>query len=476
MTFTTLQFAIFMVALFFVYYIVPKKIQWMVLLSGNIVFYYFVGVKGLVFLLCVMLVTYGLALFINRLKDKGRLAIMAFSVILFAGLLSVMRLGFSSYIQPVGLSYYALMCLGYVISVYWGMAEPEKNPLKLMLFVSYFPHIIQGPFDDYNEMKSQLFTPHVFDYEKAVKGIIRIAYGLMKKLVLADRIGNIVNNVYESPQEYRGFTVIMCVCLYAFQLYADFSGYMDMAIGCSQLFGIDIKENFNVPFLSKSMEEFWRRWHMSLGVWFKNYVFYTVQRTPLVSNISKSLKKNGHKKAMRIVPSVMGLTVVWTLIGLWHGFDWNYLIYDWACGLIIILSTILKPVYDKVNELKFAKSKISDCLRVVRTFILVALTFVIFRPDTVGDSLTILGNMFKGPDIYKAAEYVYWNAYDFFLIAPAFIILIVVDILKYRQLDIAEKLHKMNPVIRYAIYIVGLVYIYVARHSGESVGFAYSIF
>ena len=477
MTFTTIQFAIFMAVLFISYYVIPKKFQWMVLLSGNMVFYCFAGIKSLVFLLCVMLFTYLFGILVAKSeKRKGLLLFFCVSVIIC--IMCIMRMGFSSYIKPLGLSYYALMCLSYVVNVYWGMSKAEYNPLKLMLYISYFPHVIQGPFDDVNELKDSFFKEHNFDYDYSCRCIIRIGYGLMKKLVLADRIGNIVANVFNSPSDYYGLTVVMCVVLYAFELYADFSGYMDIAVGCSGLFGIKIKENFNVPFLAKSMEEFWRRWHMSLGIWFKNYVFYGVQRWKICGLIRSAMKKRKNKYLMKTLPTVIGLTVVWTLIGLWHGFDPNYLLYDWTCGVIIILSEILVPVYAAINNKnkRISGSGLMNALRVIRTFILVALTFVIFRASTVSDAFLIIRNMFTSSGISKACEYIYWNVYDFFLITPAFIVLIVVDILKYRNVDITEKIKKINPVCRYCIYIIGLLYIYIARHNGETVGFAYSIF
>ena len=478
MTFASMNFAIFMVILFFVYYIVPKKASWMVLLLGNVVFYYFSGIKGLIFLLSVIILTYAIGLFISKTKNKGPLIITIFAVIIFVFLMSVMRVGLSSLIMPVGLSYYSLMCLGYIIDVYRKVIEPEKNILKLMTFISYFPHIIQGPFDDFSKLSEDMFKPHYFDYDKAANGIIRVAYGLMKKLVLADRIGNIVNLMYENPSDYTGFTVIMCVILYSFQLYADFSGYMDIAVGVSNMLGIDIKENFNVPFLAKSMAEFWRRWHMSLGEWFKNYVFYPVLRTDLCMGIRKKMKQKKNKYLMNVLPTVIGLFCVWTLIGLWHGFDWNYLIYDWSCGLIIIFSELMKPVYDKINKsnTKIFSSKVFDIFRVIRTFILVTVTFIIFRADTLNSSFTIIKNIFGPFNFYKGAEYVYWNAYDFFLIMPAFIILIVYDIMKYKGKDPIAMIRKINPIFRYLIYVIFILYVYVARHSGETVGFAYSIF
>ncbi|MBE5894447.1 MAG: MBOAT family protein [Lachnospiraceae bacterium] len=476
MTFTTMSFAWFMLATFFIYYIVPKRFQWMVLLAANGYFYYQTGYKSFLFLVGTILVSYLFGLLIEKTGQKRYVIIL--TVLIFVAMMTVMRLPFASFIMPLGLSFYSLQCIGYCIEVYRGTTPAEKNPARYALFVSFFPHVLQGPFADYNELKAELFAPHSFDYDTCVRGCYRIFFGVMKKLVIADRISYIVNLVYETGEGYYGFTVLLVMVLYAIQLYADFSGYMDMAVGCALLLGIRIRENFNVPYGSKSMAEFWRRWHISLGLWFKNYVFFPVQRTELCNRIRKSMKKKKNRYGMTVIPSVIGLTVLWTLIGLWHGFDWNYLCYDWFCGLVIIASELLKPVYDKVNGLspKVFQSKFMDGLRTLRTFLLVAFSFLFFRPDTLGITFTMMKNLFVKPDLYAAAEFVYWHSYDLFLIAVPLIVLAVVDAMKYKEIDVVAKVHSLHPVLRYCIYIAALLLIYIAKGDTGTIGFAYYVF
>ena len=306
----------------------------------------------------------------------------------------------------------------------------------------------------------------------------RITFGLMKKMVIADRIGYIVDKVFETGEGYSGATVFLVMILYAIQLYTDFSGYMDIVVGCSDMLGIKVRENFNVPYGSKSMAEFWRRWHISLGLWFKNYVFYPVQRTELCNKIRKKMKAKKNKYAMNTIPSVISLTVVWTLIGLWHGFDWNYLCYDWFCGLIIISAEILKPVYDKVNKSapKIFASSWMDGLRILRTFLLVAFSFLFFRPDTLEISVKMIRNLFTMPHFRQMAEFVYWNLYDLFLISVPLIILAIVDGMKYKEINVYEKVHGLPKILRYLIYVAGILLIYIARADVTSGGFAYYVF
>ena len=476
MTFTTREFLVFMSVVFCVYYIVPKRFQWIVLLFANTYFYYCSGWVGMLFFAGVIALSYGAGLWIEKTGKKG-IAIGA-SVGMAVLLLAVMRLPFASRIMPLGLSFYTLQCIGYCIEVYRKSTRAERNPAKYALYISYFPHVLQGPFEDFGELYPQLFKEHTFDYERTVYGFYRFAWGLMKKMVLADRIGYILEPVYGDVTGYHGMTVWFAMLLYSVQLYADFSGYMDMAVGCSEMLGIGIRENFNVPYGSKSMTEFWRRWHMSLGLWFKNYVFYPVLRTKICMSIQKKMKAEKKKYLMKVIPTTIALTVNWTLIGLWHGFDLNYLCYDWFCGLLIILAEIMKPVYTGVNK-KFSKvfeSKWMDGLRVIRTYLVVSFSFLFFRPDTISDSAVLIRNLFTKPDFVRFAEFIYWDLYDIFLILIPMLLLAVVDGMKYCGKDVFKKVHSLPAPVRWAIYVAGILLIYITKGDRSGTGFAYYVF
>lgn len=476
MTFTTTEFAIFMAITFCIYYIVPKKLQWIVLLLANAYFYYQAGLPAMLFLVGTILLTYGAGLLIEKTGQKK--IVIVTIILLLCALMVVMRMPFANIYMPLGLSFYTLQCIGYCVDVHRQMVPAEKNPAKYALYISFFPHVLQGPFEDYSELSKQLLAEHHFDYEQCVYGIYRIAFGLVKKLIIADRIGYIVDAVYETGEGYYGLTVFVVMLLYAIQLYADFSGYMDMAVGMSQMLGIKIQENFNVPYGSKSMTEFWRRWHMSLGLWFKNYVFYSVQRMEFIGKIRKAMKAKKNRYAMNVIPSVISLTVVWTLIGLWHGFDWNYLCYDWFCGLLIILAEIMKPVYDKINDSapKIFKSKWMDVLRVIRTYIVVSFSFLLFRPATMEITVRLFKNMFSHLYFRNMGEFLYWNVYDLFLIAIPLIVMGIVDGMKYKGINVCEKLHKLPAPVRYLIYVIGLLMLYICKGDLTGKGFAYYVF
>ena len=339
MVFTTLKFMIFMAVIFVMYYAMPKSKQWWLLLIASYIFYAFASPVYLIFLFATTGITYcgGRLLELNySLRDeylrarkpelskeekkcyKAKIAseqkiVLATVIVLlllmlgifkyatfvlnnFSGLLGVFGLDVNNLtlkiILPVGLSFYIFQSLGYCIDVYREMVKAERNFFRYALYVSFFPQILQGPIGDYNRLAQQLYMEHEFIYKNAKYGIQRITWGFFKKLVIANQISLVIDNIWASYDSYSGLVFWMFVLtMYSFQLYADFSGYMDIAIGCSQMLGITLDENFDTPYFSKSIVEFWRKWHITLGAWFKNYVFYSILRTNWCNYIRKKYKK-----------------------------------------------------------------------------------------------------------------------------------------------------------------------------------------
>ena len=201
-----------------------------------------------------------------------------------------------NFLIPLGVSFYTFSLLGYVVDVYYGIAEPQKNYLKLMLYGMYFPVIISGPILKYREHGDQFFAQHVFDYRRVTRGLQRMLWGFFKKLVIAERLGVLVDTVYGGYADYPGAFIWIATACYAFQLYTDFSGCMDIVVGMSESFGIQLPENFRTPFFAGSISEYWRRWHITLGVWMKEYVFYPVLRTKFFTDLNRSWRDKFGKK------------------------------------------------------------------------------------------------------------------------------------------------------------------------------------
>ena len=439
MIFTTLKFMVFFSIVFLVYYMMPKKWQWKWLLLASYVFYMSASPLYVIFLVFTTLVTYFGAnamsnyneqqkIYLKEHKElsredkkeygniiqKKKKRILIAVILCTIGLVIVLKysmfvlqniqglfflLGKSitvptlKWILPIGLSFYVFQSLGYCIDVYWEMYLSEKNLGKHALFVSYFPQILQGPIGEYQKMSVTLYEEKTFDYERTVQGALRVAWGFFKKLVIADNIAVIVNPVFQLTAVSTGKVVFIALLLYSIELYADFSGYMDIAIGCSKMLGIELAENFDTPYFSKNITEFWRRWHISLGTWFKNYVFYPMLRSNLCTGLRKKHKKNKYLASM--LPNVIALAVVWLLIGLWHGADWCYVLYGIYHGTFIILAVIMAPLYDKFYE-KFTKlktSKIYHFLCMIRTFLIVTVGYILFVPGSFQSTLIIIKNI-----------------------------------------------------------------------------------
>lgn len=502
MIFTTLKFLVFFVAVFLVYYIVPKKLQWLVLLAASIYFYLCASVKYAIFVLMATLITYLGALIIDKISQKqeiylkqnkenlskedkksykikqenkkkivitltilGTLSMLlvmkytGFVLENISAIANVFHFDFTSpawnLILPLGISFYTFMSIGYAIDVYRGEYPAEKNFLKYLLFVSYFPHILQGPMDKYNDLAEDLFVSKKFDYTKSVQGIYRIIIGVMKKMLVADKLAPVVGAVTTNLDQYFGINILLAIVFYAIQLYADFSGYMDIAIGCSKMLGIRIAENFDAPYFSKSIAEYWRRWHISLGAWFRDYVYYPILRGNRAQKIRR-FWKDKNKYLSNNLPTVFALAVLWILIGFWHGSTWAFILYGMYHGGIIILSTLLAPVYSKFYETfpRLVKTKIYGALQIIRTFCLVLGGYFLFCLGDLKPAIQMFTNMLKNSDELNILANLSQDT--IVSISIGTIILIILDILTINKIDIYEKFRKVPFFLRWPIYCIGM--------------------
>lgn len=297
------------------------------------------------------------------------------------------------FLVPLGVSFYTFSLLGYVIDVYYGLAEHQGNALKLALYGLYFPNLISGPILKYREHAEQFFAPHAFDYRQVTRGLQRMAWGFFKKLVISERLGVLVNTVYGAYESYSGFYIWAATVCYAFQLYTDFSGCMDIVLGLSESLGIMLPENFQTPFFAKSVAEYWRRWHITLGVWMKDYVFYPLLRSKLFTNLNKSFKEKFGKKRGKQYATFAAMFVLWLTVGIWHGGDWKFVI---GSGLLhwfyIVMEELLAPPCARMMERLHihAEGRFVAGVRMLRTFFLVCIGDLFFRAASVGDAFAML--------------------------------------------------------------------------------------
>lgn len=439
MSFVSIEFLVFIASLFSVYFLMGKflpKYQWVILLIGSYVFYAFASLKFVPFLLASTCITWASGIFMGKIGDKAqqkiqsldkneplyksdkkaiqqksmtqKKVIICIGIVLNLSILIILKyakfllgifgadaLSFPSLIFPLGISFYTFQSMGYCIDVYRGIAVPEKNLLRYALYVSYFPQISQGPIGEYKELAPQFTVPHRFSYYTFTRGLEKVLLGLFKKLFIADNIAICVSYFYDDPTSHLAIVMIAVTLLYAVQLYADFSGYMDIVSGVSECLGIKLAENFSTPYFSSSIAEFWRRWHISLGAWFRNYLYYPILRSKAFSAMGKALNKKGKKALSRTLPTVLALFVTWLLIGFWHGASWNFVAYGLYHGTFIILSTILSGFYDKTRKLLHIKEEapLWNFFKIIRTFTIVTIGYVLFCSASLGEALDVYKNM-----------------------------------------------------------------------------------
>ena len=396
MLFTSYEFLAFAVILIALYYIVPSKSQWWLLLAASYIFYGLAGAEYLVFIFTITLLTYVIARIIgamatrenayvdsNRntitkderkayraLQKRKRLTVLAIGLIFSFGILAVIKytsfaisnlnvvltllgsknLAIPQLLLPMGISFYTFQSTGYLIDVYRGKVFPEKNLAKYALFISFFPQLIQGPISRFNDLSDQLCKPHLFDIKAVTFGLQRVVWGYFKKLVIADRMLVAVKNLIAEPDEYKGVYVFLLIVFYSIEIYADFTGGIDITIGIAEMLGIKLVENFKHPFFSKSTKEYWRRWHITMGSWFSDYVFYPISVSKTMQKLSKKSRERLGNALGKRVPVYLATLITWFLTGLWHGAGWNFIVWGLLNAVIILVSQELTPLYNKFHS------------------------------------------------------------------------------------------------------------------------------
>ena len=439
MTFTSLLFALFAGITILIYYLFPlKKYQWTVLLVASYFFYVYNSYKYTVFILFTTLTIYFAAAGIEKISadtkqkvrsmkgvwtaeekkafksaaEKRKRGIMAAALLANFGILFVIKyLNFLagglmhlfghaagdaqivSLLLPLGISFYTFQATGYLIDVFRGTVKAEKNLFRFALFVSFFPQIIQGPISAFDQLGEQLFAEHRPEWHRFKSGGELILWGLFKKLVIADRLFAAINMVAGDYRSYPGEMILFASLMYALQLYADFSGGIDIARGVARMLGIDLENNFRQPYFSRSINEYWRRWHITLGAWMKKYVFYSLAVSSLFLNISKRLagtafgRTSAGKHISRTLPTAFASLIVFMLIGIWHGANSRYIGFGLWNGLVIMFSTLMAPAYEKAIKALHIKAESAawKLFQMVRTFVVVLIGYYFdIAPDIKG--------------------------------------------------------------------------------------------
>ncbi|MDP4160038.1 MAG: MBOAT family O-acyltransferase [Bacillota bacterium] len=477
MSFTSIQFLIFFPIVTLLYFIIKQKYRWIWLLITSYYFYMSWNPQYAVTIAFSTVITYLSGLLIEKAnkisneKQSGQLKKMWVFLSLFINLLILFFLKYYnfftysiarmlSYIHisihfhtydlllPIGISFYTFQALSYTMDVYRNDVKAERNLGRYALFVSFFPQLVAGPIEKSKNLLFQFNEYHSFDYIRVKNGLLLILWGLFQKMIVADRLGQLVNTIYDNPSNYKGFEIIIATVFYAFQIYCDFSSYSDIARGAAEVLGFKLSRNFDRPYFSKSIKEFWRRWHMSLTGWFRDYLYI-----PLGGNRCSKLR------------NYFNIMVVFLVSGLWHGAAINFLVWGTLHGIYQIIGDVLKPVKNEIKKsLKLNTNRFDyKLVQVLVTFIMVDFAWIFFRAGTFTNAITLIKNMF------------YFNPWVFldgsifklgldpgdFLIALLSLVVIIVANLAQKTRSLRLEISQRNTVIRWSVYFTTIIIILI---------------
>ena len=464
MSYISFSYYVFLLLLVGLYYVLPKKIRWLVLLAGSACFYYLLvdRRRRLVLFAGSVLFSYLWGLLLGKQRRDGRIGTrikkltLAVGILVSCGPLLCFRLAdffpdrvpggsFLATLIPIGLAFYSMQMIAYLADIWQGKIEPEKNILKYSLFVSFFPLIIQGPISRFRQLEHQLIEGHSFEWENLMRGIQLIIWGFFLKYMIADRAAVIVNEVFDHSQFYSGFFILIAAVLYSIQLYTDFLSCVTLSQGAAWLFGIEVIDNFNHPYFASSVREFWRRWHMSFSSWLRDYVYI-----PLGGNRKGTWSR------------YLNLTLTFAVSGLWHGGGWNYLCW----GLLHAGYQIAGELTSKMKNtfLKSVKlpenSKVRKFLEICITFFLVTVGWILFRAQNLKTGLQMIRSMFAACNPWvlfddslfrMGLSQKEWEV--FFL---SVLVLIFVSYAQERGVKLCQWFQGQNLVIRCSIYLCAM--------------------
>ena len=529
MLFTSYRFILFILVLFVVYYIIPKRYQWMLLLLASYLFYSIAGTRYVIYIAITTLSTYYISYRLNNIqvvqstylkehkeildreekkaykvsmKRKQR-SLLVICLIINFGVLAVLKysdftitningllnlfgtkpLPLIGFVLPLGISFYTFQTMGYLIDVYREKYSYERNIFKLALFISFFPQLIQGPISRFDDLKETLFSEHSIDGRNIAFGLQRILWGFFKKLVIADRLLVGVKTIVGNPEEFQGVYVLVGMFFYAITLYADFTGGIDITIGVAEVLGIRIKENFERPYFSKSIAEYWRRWHITLGTWFKEYMFYPISVSKTMLELSKSCKKNVGEWLGRRVSIYIASIIVWLVTGIWHGAAWNFVVWGLLNCFFILASQECTPLYDKFHAKFHVQNNFWYRLfQIGRTFWLMSFLRAFDCYRDVGTTFRMYGTIVTrwnyGELFTGGLMHLGLSLADYLVLILAVFLLLVVS-LTGRSGSVREKLAASPLTVQYATYAILFITILILGAYGvgyDSSQFIYSQF
>lgn len=468
MLFNSIDFLIFFPIVLLVYFVIPRKTRYIWLLIASYYFYMSLSPQYLILLVILTLVTYFTGIFMEKGSPGAKKCCMIACLIVSLGILAVFKYsGFvmdslngilsSLHLQPmentfhpvlpVGISFYTFQAVGYMLDVYRGNSRAERNVVKYALFVSFFPNILSGPIERGKNMLPQienLKNLKLWDYDRITSGAVLMLWGYFQKMVIVDRVALLVNEVYDNYRMHGAIAVITATLFFSVQVYCDFAGYSNLAVGAAKLMGIELMRNFETPYFSRSVGEFWRRWHISLSTWFRDYLYI-----PLGGN---RCSKARH---------YLNLMVVFLVSGLWHGASWGYVVWGALHGAYQIIGIQTKQLRRRIaDRLQFRQESFSyKLMQTGMTFVLVGFAWIFFRAENVRQAGGMISRLFTRWDpwtLFDESIYTWGlDRKEFWIAIFVIAVLLVVDLVRrVRQQDVIQLLSAQCIWFRWGLYLL----------------------
>ncbi|SDB44120.1 D-alanyl-lipoteichoic acid acyltransferase DltB, MBOAT superfamily [Ruminococcaceae bacterium FB2012] len=508
--FSLLYLILFLPACIIGYTVIPKNWKKYFLLLASYGFFWLISGELLIYLILTTFSVHYFGIWLDRINGqmkealaalpkeerKGAKAgfvkkqrlVVALAVVLHIGLLLVLKyspffttnvnlllnkMGLSinieipKYLMPIGISFFTLQAVSYIVDVYRGVTKADDNLFRLALFMSFFPQIIEGPICRYNQTAEQLWNVKPIEYKNLTFGIQRILYGMLKKIVIADRLNLFVSNIFDKNVDYEGGIIAIGAICYTVQLYMDFSGSMDAVVGTAEIFGVVMPENFQRPFFSKTISEFWKRWHITLGAWFKDYIFYPVTSAKKMKKLTSGARKKLGNHYGPLIAGSIALFCVWFCNGLWHGSAWSFIFFGMYHFVLILIGNMLEPPVQTMNKKLHINPKwfVYRLLQILRTCVLVVIGELFFRARGLKAGMNLFTKMVSdfsfttlNDDLLKTLSA---DKYDFIIVGVTLLIILTVSILNEKGICIRGSLAKRNIVLRWCLLYALLLYIII---------------
>lgn len=444
MIFNSLVFIVTFPIIIMLYYIMPEKVKNIFLFLISLGFYACFKFTYVFLLLAVIGVAYASTLVMVGKEQNYKKKILIVDVVLAVGMLAVFKY---SNVLPIGVSFYTFVALGYVIDVYRGRIESEKNIIAFGTFVSFFPPLLSGPIERAENLLKQIKAKKEFNEERILNGVCRMLWGYFQKVVIADRIAVIVNAIYGNEDKYTGVYVLLATILYAFQIYCDFAGYSNLAIGAAGVMGFELRENFNVPYKAVNISDFWDRWHISLSTWLRDYVY-----------ISLGGNRKGEWKKYR------NLLITFLVSGIWHGVNWTFIVWGALHGVYSIIHNVL------AKKWKTMTGKVVTGLKMLGTFLVVDFAWLFFRADSVKHAFGLIKKMLVEFNLFslldrEMAISMGLEIEEIAVLVIALLVLMIVDFTK-DKFSYREKIVNSPLVVRWIVFYVAIFIIIIFGHYG----------